>query len=59
MTATQVVEEALRAYHHPSEEPVSGRLVRKGAILVMPADGEYVSLEDANAALDETRAERG
>ena len=60
MTTTQVVEEALRAYLPPSAVAVSARLVRKGAILVKPAgDGEPVSLESANAALDEVRVERG
>ena len=41
------------------EEPFRAPLVRKGMILVKPADGDRVSLEDANAALGEIRDERG
>lgn len=59
MTTTQVVEEALRAYLPPSVGGVNARLVRKGGILVKPAEGKHISLEDANAALDEARLERG
>lgn len=59
MTTTQVVEEALRAYLPPSEGNVEARLVRKGAILVKPADGRHVSLSDAEASLDAVRRERG
>ena len=58
MTTTQVVEEALRAYLPPASSAGDGRLVRRGAILVKPAGGKRVSLEDANAALEETRVER-
>ena len=58
MTTAQVVEEALRAYSPPPMRIGEGELVRKGALLVMPASGKRVSLEEANAALDEARRER-
>ncbi len=54
MTATQVVEEALRSYRPPGFTP--GRLVRRGSILVGPAEGSSVALEEANAALAAVRA---
>ena len=56
MTATQVVEEALRAYTPPLAEP-PGQLVRRGPLLVRPG-GKKVTLEAANAALDASRDER-
>ena len=58
MTATQVVEEALRTYMPPIHRDVPTRFVRKGAILVRPADGKRISLAQANAVLDEDRDER-
>lgn len=58
MTTTQVVEEALRAYLPPVVENVPARLVRRGAILVMPAELRRVSLEEADATLEEVRNER-
>lgn len=59
MTATQVVEEALRAYVPPVDEALSPGLVRKGPILVIRGDGRQITLEEANAALDAVRSERG
>lgn len=59
MTATQIVEEALRSYMPPSKGAVSAGLVREGAILVRPARDRRVSLRQAEAALAETRGERG
>ncbi len=58
MTATQVVEDALRGYVPPPPAARAGRLVRRGAVLVCPAAGKKVSLAQANAALAATR-ERG
>ena len=54
MTASQVVEEALRTYAPNPQGPV-GRLVRKGALLVLPAAGQKVTLDQAEAALDAVR----
>lgn len=54
MTATQIVEEALRAYV-PPEAVTTGRLIQRGAMLVMPRQGRKVSLAKANAALDAVR----
>lgn len=59
MTRTQVVEEALRAYTPPPSGPVPAGLVQSGPLLVAAADGRTVTLEQANAALDEIRSERG
>lgn len=59
MTATQVVEEALRAYAPPtpeSERPDG--LIRKGRLLVIPARGRVITLEETNAAVDAAREER-
>jgi hypothetical protein len=55
MTATQVVEEALRAYSPPGGASAPGRLVRRGPILVRPSNGETISLADAEAALNDVR----
>lgn len=58
LTTTQVIEEALRAYAPPASEKVMGRLVRRGPVLVRPADNGRVTLEAANEALDASRIER-
>lgn len=55
MTATQIVEEALRAYVPPGSTAQAGGLVRKGAILVQPAAGRTISAAEADAALDAAR----
>ena len=54
MTASQVVEEALRAYVRSAREPV-GRLVRKGKLLVLPGSGKMVTLAEAEDALTAVR----
>ncbi len=56
MTASQVVEEALRAYAPSAGTPV-GRLVQKGPLLVLPADGPKITLEQAEEALRALREE--
>jgi hypothetical protein len=58
LTTTQIVEDALRAYLPPSRGAPHSKLVRKGALLVRPRRGREISLDDANAALDETRSEQ-
>ncbi|WP_375428853.1 hypothetical protein [uncultured Sphingomonas sp.] len=58
MTATQVVEEALRAYAPPVEGAPPAGLVRRGRILVMPASGRPVTVADVEETLDEIRNER-
>ncbi len=55
MTATQIVEEALRGYVPPSEAGKVGRLVAKGPLLVLPAQGKKISQAEADAALSATR----
>jgi len=55
MTATQIVEDALRGYVPPAAAAKVGKLVRHGSILVRPAGGSRVSLKKANAALEATR----
>jgi hypothetical protein len=55
MTATQIVEDALRAYVPPGVAQPVGRLARRGRILVRPARGKTISHEAAEAALDAVR----
>ena len=55
MTATQVVEDALRAYVPPASTPAAGRLERRGPLLVHPGHGSTISLEAANEALERSR----
>jgi hypothetical protein len=55
MTATQVVEDALRGYVPPSAPAAVGGLVARGPILVRPRRGPVISLDEANAALDAVR----
>jgi hypothetical protein len=59
LTATQVMEDALRGYV-PSgvPTPVEG-LVRRGAILVKPAGVVKVSAAEADAALEAVRERSG
>jgi hypothetical protein len=54
MTATQVVEDALRGYVPPGVAMPAGRL-KRGSILVLPSEGETVSLSQADAALNAVR----
>ncbi len=58
MTATQIVEDALRGYVPPAAPAEIGILVRRGPVLVRRATGPKVSLKAANAALAAVR-ERG
>lgn len=55
MTATEIVEDALRGYIPPAAVTKTGGLVRRGPILVKPADGTRISSAEADAALDEVR----
>lgn len=55
MTVTQVVEDALRHYVPPEEPKPIGSLVRSGRLLIWPATGQKVTLEEANAALEAVR----
>ena len=57
-TVTQVVEEALRSYQPIVKEAPEGLVWERG-ILVKPASGRRITLEEANAALDEVRSELG
>ena len=55
MTATEVVEDALRGYVPPATSaPVAG-LVRRGPVLVKPAQGRHVTQREADQALDAVR----
>ena len=55
MTATEVVEDALRGYVPPAaSEPVYG-LVRRGPVLVKPAQGRRVTQDEADQALEAVR----
>jgi hypothetical protein len=55
MTATQIVEDALRSYVPPGITASAGRLVRRGPILVKPAQGKKISAAEAEAALSAVR----
>jgi len=55
MTASEVIEDALRGYVPPGVPANTGKLVRRGALLVRPSSGKAVSLESANEALDRSR----
>jgi hypothetical protein len=55
MTATQIVEEALRGYVPPGAAATAGRLVRRGPLMVQPATGRKISQAEADAALDAVR----
>jgi hypothetical protein len=55
LSATQIVEDALRAYVPPPAVAEIGKLVRRGRILVQPAEGARVTLKQANAALTRSR----
>ena len=56
MTATEVIEDALRGYVPAGEPKQVGMLVRRGPLLVLAASGRRrVSLAEANEALDGTR----
>ena len=55
MTATEVVEDALRGYVPPvTSESVEG-LVRRGPVLVKPAQGRHVTHHEADQALQVVR----
>ncbi len=55
MTATQVVEEALRGFVPAGVTAEVAGLVRRGPILVKPATAETISQSQADAALEEVR----
>lgn len=55
MTATEVVEDALRGYVPPAATSARGKLIWRGPVLVRRASGAKVTLKDANAALDAAR----
>jgi hypothetical protein len=56
MTATHVIEDALRGYVPPAGPIRVGALVRRGPVLVWCATNERrVSLVEANEALDAVR----
>jgi hypothetical protein len=56
MTATEVVEDALRGYVPPTEPKAVGTLVRRGPLLVRPATRKRkVTLAEVEAALEAVR----
>jgi hypothetical protein len=56
MTATQIVEDALRGYVPPAAAGGKpGGLVKRGPLLVKPASGKRISAAEAEAALDVAR----
>lgn len=55
MTATQIVEDALRGYVPPGVTAVPGGLVRRGPLLIIPAEGKTISFAEAEAELAAVR----
>lgn len=55
MTASQLVEDALRGYVPPGISANTGKLQRRGPLLVRPATGKLVTLEQANEAVQQNR----
>ncbi len=55
MTATQIVEDALRGYVPPATTPKAGHLVQRGPLLVKPAAGRKISADEADSALGSVR----
>ena len=55
MTTTEIIEDALRGYVPPAaSKPVFG-LVRRGPVLVKPAQGRHITQDEADQALDAVR----
>jgi hypothetical protein len=54
MTATQIVEDALRAYAPPVVDPPHSGLVQKGPLLVMTG-GKRVTRAETDAAIEDAR----
>lgn len=56
MTATEIVEDALRGYVPPAEPRAVGPLVRRGPLLVFPASKKRkIKLSEAESALAAVR----
>lgn len=57
MTATEIVEDALRGYVPPAEPRAVGPLVRRGPLLVFPASKKRkIKLSEAESALAAVRS---
>ncbi len=54
-SVTEIVEDALRSYAPPVGALRTGRLIQRGVILVLPADGGFISQDEADAALNAVR----
>ncbi|WP_395714688.1 type II toxin-antitoxin system VapB family antitoxin [Reyranella sp.] len=56
MTATEIIEDALRGYVPAAEPRAIGSLVRRGPLLVFPAGRKRkISFSEAEAALEDVR----
>jgi hypothetical protein len=55
MTATEVVEDALRGYVPPAKTAKVHGLIQRGPILVLPAGKSKIKIREANAALQAAR----
>lgn len=55
MSTTEIVEDALRGYVPPAGAGTVERLVRRGRLLVKPAQGRRVTHEEAEQALAAVR----
>lgn len=62
MTTTRIVEEALKAFdpalRAPVRKPAPHGLVWKGPILVKPATGRTITMQETEAAIEASRIER-
>lgn len=58
MTATQVVEDALRTYTPQGFEDAPPGLIEQDGFLVIPSRGGVVTAEEIDAAIEDIRNER-
>lgn len=55
MTTAEVIEDALRGYVPAAAPEVVDGLVRRGRVLVKPAQGRHVTQDEADQALEAVR----
>jgi len=55
MTATEIVEDALRGYVPPAQDPPPHGLIRKGPLLVHRGHGRIITHEETEAAIEAAR----
>ena len=55
MSTTEIVEDALRGYVPPGDTGTVGGLIRRGRVLVKPAQGRRVTHNEVEQALEAVR----